>query len=172
MKKHARHVATGAPIPDELIACLHKARRIPQGFLKRSSTPRVRCSIWRCRGSSDDGIDITQFERDELGAWACRARLVLRHRLPHFFRICFRARLRGRLLVYMWAEVLEADGYDAFVEAGDPFDPPVAGAAAKYVYSSGNTIEPRAAYRAFRGRDAAVEPLLRGARLISEEQPA
>jgi peptidyl-dipeptidase Dcp len=61
----------------------------------------------------------------------------------------------------MWAEVLDADGYDAFVEAGDPFAPEVAARLHKYIYSSGNSIEPRAAYRAFRGRDPSVEPLLR-----------
>ncbi|HVE89868.1 MAG TPA: M3 family metallopeptidase [Burkholderiaceae bacterium] len=73
--------------------------------------------------------------------------------------------------VYMWAEVLDADGYDAFVEAGDPFDPAVAARLLKYVYSSGNTIEPRAAYRAYRGRDAAVEPLLIKRGLV-DPQPA
>ena len=70
----------------------------------------------------------------------------------------------------MWAEVLDADGFDAFVEAGNPFDPSVAARLLKYVYSSGNTLEPGAAYRAFRGRDATVEPLLiqRGLRRQAE----
>ena len=98
--------------------------------------------------------------------------MVLRHRLPHFSHLFSSSSYAAGYYVYMWAEVLEADGYDAFVEAGDPFDPAVAARLLKYVYSSGNTIEPRAAYRAFRGRDAAVEPLLRGRGLITEEQPA
>jgi peptidyl-dipeptidase Dcp len=62
--------------------------------------------------------------------------------------------------VYLWAEVLDADGFDAFVEAGDIFDRAVADRLLRYVYSAGNTLEPSAAYRAFRGRDPAVEPLL------------
>ena len=57
--------------------------------------------------------------------------------------------------------MLDADGYDAFVEAGDPFDPDVARRLARFIYSAGNSIEPGAAYRAFRGRDAVVEPMLR-----------
>jgi peptidyl-dipeptidase Dcp len=60
----------------------------------------------------------------------------------------------------MWAEVLDADGYDAFVEAGDPFDPALAARLLKHVYAAGGSRDPADAYRAFRGRDARVEPLL------------
>jgi peptidyl-dipeptidase Dcp len=61
----------------------------------------------------------------------------------------------------MWAEVLEADGFDAFTEAGDPFDPMTAERLLRHVYSAGNTREPAAAFRAFRGRDPHVAPMLR-----------
>ena len=57
--------------------------------------------------------------------------------------------------------MLDADGFDAFVEAGDPFDPAVARRLARFIYSSGNSIEPGEAYRSFRGRAAAPEPMLR-----------
>jgi peptidyl-dipeptidase Dcp len=62
--------------------------------------------------------------------------------------------------------VLDADGYEAFVEAGNPFDPQVAAALLNFIYASGNSREPGEAYRAFRGRDAAVEPMLRGRGLL------
>lgn len=54
--------------------------------------------------------------------------------------------------VYLWAEVLDADGFDAFVETGDIFDKEVARRVRKFVYSSGNSIEPGEAFRLFRGR--------------------
>ena len=57
--------------------------------------------------------------------------------------------------------MLDADGYDAFVEAGSPFDPEVAARLKRHIYSSGNSVEPGAAYQAFRGRAATVTPLLR-----------
>jgi len=57
--------------------------------------------------------------------------------------------------------VLDADGYEAFVEAGDPFDAHVAERLKRHIYSSGNSLEPGAAYVAFRGRPPRVEPLLR-----------
>jgi peptidyl-dipeptidase Dcp len=69
--------------------------------------------------------------------------------------------------VYLWAEVLDADGFEAFKEAGDPFDPAVAGRLLRYVYASGNSLEPGAAYAAFRGRAPQVEPLLRKRGLVA-----
>jgi peptidyl-dipeptidase Dcp len=56
--------------------------------------------------------------------------------------------------------VLDADGYRAFAEAGDCFDPEVAERLHRFVYASGGSLEPGAAYRAFRGRDPSVEPML------------
>ena len=57
-------------------------------------------------------------------------------------------------------EVLDADGYGAFMEAGDPFDRATADRLLRHVYSTGGSVDPLQAYRAFRGRDASVEPLL------------
>ncbi len=68
--------------------------------------------------------------------------IVLRHRLPHFGHLFAGSAYAAGYYVYMWAEVLDADGYDAFVEAGDPFDPAVAERLRRYVYSSGGTLDP------------------------------
>jgi peptidyl-dipeptidase Dcp len=70
--------------------------------------------------------------------------------------------------VYLWAEVLDADGFDAFEEAGGPFDPAVAMRLKTYIYASGNSLEPAEAYRAFRGRAPTVEPMLRKKGLLEE----
>jgi peptidyl-dipeptidase Dcp len=69
--------------------------------------------------------------------------------------------------VYLWAEVLDADGYDAFVEAGSPFDAVVAQRLRRFIYSSGNSIEPTQAYRAFRGREPTVAAMLKGRGLVA-----
>jgi peptidyl-dipeptidase Dcp len=61
----------------------------------------------------------------------------------------------------MWAEVLEADGFEAFTQTGDPFDADTAQRLLRTIYSAGNSQDPAAAYQAFRGRDPAVEPMLR-----------
>jgi peptidyl-dipeptidase Dcp len=73
--------------------------------------------------------------------------------------------------VYLWAEVLDADGYDAFTEAGSPFDPAVAERLLRHIYASGNSVAPGAAYAAFRGRGPTVQPLLKKRGLL-EAAPA
>ena len=64
--------------------------------------------------------------------------------------------------------MLDTDAYDAFVEAGDPFDAEVAQRVRRWIYSSGNSVEPGAAYEAFRGRAASIEPMLRERGLIDD----
>ncbi|MBC8117975.1 MAG: peptidase M3, partial [Burkholderiaceae bacterium] len=170
LKKHALHVDTNEPIPDALIERLQQARRFNQGF---ETVEYTACALLDMKlHAAGDGVDITQFEKDELARLGMPAGMVMRHRLPHFGHLFSSSSYAAGYYVYMWAEVLDADGYDAFVEAGNPFDPAVAARLLKYVYSSGNTLEPRAAYRAFRGRDPEVAPLLMKRGLIKEGQPA
>jgi peptidyl-dipeptidase Dcp len=85
----------------------------------------------------------------------------LRHRLPHFAHLFSGSGYASAYYVYLWAEVLDADGFEAFVEAGDPFDPVLAKRLHDNVYSAGNRDEPMRAYVAFRGRAPQVEALLR-----------
>jgi peptidyl-dipeptidase Dcp len=84
----------------------------------------------------------------------------LNHRLVHFQHLFASAGYAAGYYVYLWAEVLDADGYDAFTEAGSPFDAAVAQRLLQHVYAAGNSVEPGAAYAAFRGRAPTVQPLL------------
>ena len=172
LKKHALHVETGEPIPDELIKRLQRAEHFNQGFATVEYTACALLDMALHAQTSDDGVDITQFERDELARLGMPREILLRHRLPHFGHLFSSSSYAAGYYVYMWAEVLDADGFNAFVERGNPFDPTVAARLFKYVYSSGNTIEPGAAYRAFRGRDPVVEPLLAQRGLLAQAQPA
>ncbi|HQR20890.1 MAG TPA: M3 family metallopeptidase [Burkholderiaceae bacterium] len=159
LKRHARHVETGAAMPDELIARLEQARRFNQGF---ETVEYTACALVDMALHSRDpaGMDITTFEREELARIGMPREIVMRHRLPHFLHLFSSSGYAAGYYVYMWAEVLDADGYDAFLEAGNPFDPAVAERLRQYVYSAGNTLEPGAAFRAFRGRDPKVGPML------------
>ena len=93
------------------------------------------------------------------------------HHLPHFQHL-FAGNYAAGYYVYLWAEVLDADGFQAFVEAGDPFDAAVADRLLRFIYSRGDSLAPVEAYRAFRGRDASVAPLLAKRGLTEETQPA
>jgi len=159
LKRHARHVETGQPMPDELIQRLERARRFNQGF---ETVEYTACALvdMALHTASEKDIDITAFEREELKRLGMPREIAMRHRLPHFLHLFASSGYAAGYYVYMWAEVLDADGYDAFLEAGNPFDPGVAERLQRYVYAAGNTLEPGAAFRAFRGRDPKVEPML------------
>jgi peptidyl-dipeptidase Dcp len=87
--------------------------------------------------------------------------IVMRHRSPHFSHVFSGDGYSSGYYSYLWSEVLDADAFDAFEEAGDPFDPETAGRLKSFIYSAGSLREPAEAYRAFRGRMPSVEPLLR-----------
>jgi len=161
LKRHARHHETGAPIPDALIERLHRARHFNQGYetVRYAASALVDMAVHA--RTTDEPLDVVAFEQAELARLGLPAAVGVNHRLVHFQHLFSGSNYAAGYYVYLWAEVLDADGFDAFVEAGDPFDPVVAGRLARFIYSSGNSIEPGEAYRAFRGRAAGPEPMLR-----------
>ena len=172
LKRHALHHATNEPIPDALIETLHKARLFSKGVDTVEYTACALVDMALHARPDADGVDISEFERTELERIGMPSDIVLRHRLPHFGHLFSGSSYAAGYYVYQWAEVLDADGFDAFVEAGDPFDADVAGRLLRYVYSSGGTLPPADAYRAFRGRDPVVGPLLAKHGLADARQPA
>jgi peptidyl-dipeptidase Dcp len=172
LKRHAVHHVTGKPIPEELIEQLHRARRFNQGF---QTVEYAACALvdMALHGETHaEDLDISAFERAELERIGMPREIVLRHRLPHFGHLFASSGYAAGYYVYMWAEVLDADGFDAFVEAGNPFDPAVAERLRRYVYASGGTLDPAQAFRLFRGRDPVVGPMLAKRGLVDERQPA
>ncbi|HEX6706611.1 MAG TPA: M3 family metallopeptidase [Albitalea sp.] len=161
LKRHARHHRTGEPIPDELIRRLKAARTFNQGYetVRYTASALVDMAVHSLEATQ--APDITAFEAAELERIGMPPGIGMNHRLPHFQHLFSGASYAAGYYVYLWAEVLDADGFDAFAEAGDPFDPEVARRLRRFIYSSGNSMEPSAAYQAFRGRPATVEPMLR-----------
>jgi peptidyl-dipeptidase Dcp len=166
LKQHARHFQTGEPIPDVLVERLHAAHRFNQGYETVRYTASALVDMAVHASTTTDGEDIVAFERAELQRIGLPQGVGLNHRLPHFQHLFSGSNYAAGYYVYLWAEVLDADGFDAFAEAGDPFDPAVAQRLRQFIYSSGDSIEPKAAYRAFRGREATVEPMLRKKGLV------
>jgi peptidyl-dipeptidase Dcp len=85
----------------------------------------------------------------------------MRHRLPHFAHVFSGGGYASAYYSYMWSEVLDADAFDAFVEAGNVFDPAVARRLKDFVYAAGNRRDPAEAYKAFRGRLPTSASMLR-----------
>ena len=85
----------------------------------------------------------------------------MRHRTPHFTHVFAGDGYSAGYYSYLWAETLDADAYEAFVEAGDPFAPQIAERLRRIIYAAGGTQDPAQAYVAFRGRMPSVDALLR-----------
>lgn len=168
LKRHARHVETGEPIPDALIARLKAARRFNQGFETVLYTASALIDLALHERAPLDGLDLAAFEAAERERLGVPEDVGLMHRLQQFRHLFASDGYAAGYYVYLWAEVLDADAFDAFVEAGDVFDAATARRLLTHVYAAGNSVEPRATYRAFRGRDAAVEPMLRKRGLLPE----
>ena len=167
LKRHARHVDTGEPIPDALMERLQAARRFNQGFETVEYTSSALVDLALHSQTSMTDLDIAKFETQELAKIGMPKQILMRHRLPHFGHLFSGSSYASQYYVYLWAEVLDADGYEAFVEAGNPFDVTTAQRLRKFIYASGNTMEPTEAYRAFRGRSPTVTPMLKKKGLLT-----
>ena len=166
LKQHARHVDTGEAIPDQLIAKIKAARRFNQGIDSVEYTASALVDLAMHALTDMDGLDADAFERAELERIGMPHDIVMRHRLAHFRHLFAGSSYSSQYYVYLWAEVLDADGYEAFVEAGDPFDAGVAARLKQHIYSTGNTRDPAEAYQAFRGRAPTVTPMLKKKGLV------
>ena len=166
LKRYARHWQTDEPIPDELIQRLEAARRFNQGYetVRYTASALVDMAV---HALPEPPSDLCAFEETTLEALGLPHGVGVNHRLVHFQHLFSGSGYAAGYYVYLWAEVLDADAFDAFVEAGDPFDPKVAAALQRFIYGSGNSLEPRSAYAQFRGRAAQVEPMLRKKGLVT-----
>jgi len=161
MRKHAKHYQTGEPIPEALRQRIEEARLFNKGYETVQYTASALVDMAAHAQSSYDAFDAVAFEKAELERLGMPSEIPMMHRMTHFRHLFAGDAYAAGYYVYLWAEVLDADAFDAFVEAGDPFDGPTAERLRRYVYSAGNTVEPREGYAAFRGRAATVEPMLR-----------
>jgi peptidyl-dipeptidase Dcp len=166
LKRHARHHLTDEPIPNALVEKLQAARLFNQGFETVRYTASALVDMAAHALTDANVPDVVEFERAELARIGAPADVGMNHRLTHFQHLFSGSSYAAGYYVYLWAEVLDADGYEAFVEAGNPFDAAVAARLRRFIYSSGNSIEPSEAYRAFRGRGPTVEPMLKGRGLV------
>jgi peptidyl-dipeptidase Dcp len=161
LARHARHVTTGEPIPGALIERIRAAQTFNQGFETVAYTSSALIDMALHMQQDPANIDIAGFEAQERQRLGVPREVGMRHRLPHFGHVFGGAYYAAGYYVYMWAEVLEAEAFDVFEEAGDAFDPALADRLRRYIYSAGDSREQRAAFRAFRGRDPQATSMLR-----------
>jgi len=159
---YANHYETGEPIPMELIDKMNAAATFNQGF---KTTEFIAASLLDLRWhmlTSEEAAEITdarEFERQVLEEYGLIPEIEPRYRSQYFSHI-FAGGYSAGYYAYLWSEILDADGFTAFRETGDIFDPELSARLKKWVYEAGGLREADELYRNFRGSDPTIEPLL------------
>ncbi len=161
LRQFARHAETGEPLPDVLLDRLLAARNANKAFETIEYTASALVDLELHADAVEAPVDVVAFEKATLDRLGMPHGIIMRHRTPHFQHIFSGDGYSAGYYSYLWSEVLDADGFDAFREAGNIFDPATAQRLKHHVYSAGNRTDPETAYRAFRGRDPSPEALLR-----------
>ncbi len=171
LRRFALHHATGEPMPEALLQRLTKARRFNQGFATVEFVASALVDLALHLEPRPGEIDILAFEKEQLENIGMPEQIAMRHRTPHFQHVFSGEGYSAGYYSYLWSEILDSDGFEAFEASGDVFDPDLARRLHDFVYAAGNSREPEAAYAAFRGRAPRPEALLRK-RGLAEADPA
>ena len=160
LQKFAVHYQTGKPIPQALVDKIERSKTFNQGF---STVEYLAAAIldMKLHLAGDQKIDARTFEKEALAELGMPKEIVLRHRLPQFLHVFSSDGYSAGYYSYLWSDVITADSFGAFTEAGGPYDKKVAERLRKNIFSVGNTIDPADGYRNFRGRDPKVEALMK-----------
>lgn len=170
---YAKHYQTGEVIPIELVEKIRAAANHNQGFY---TTEYVAASLldlaWHSL-SVEEAQQITDaraFEREVLESYGLIDEIEPRYRSQYFSHI-FAGGYSAGYYAYLWSEILDADGFAAFKQAEDIWDPELAGRLKRWVYEAGGLKPADELYRNFRGQDPSIEPLLEGRGFIDTPSP-
>jgi len=159
---YAKHAETGEMIPQELVDKVRAASTHNQGF---KTTEYIAASLldlsWHNLSPNEAAAveDVKKFEDESMAAFGKPGEIESRYRSPYFAHI-FAGGYSAGYYAYLWSEILDADGFKAFKEAGDIYDPQLASRLKANVYQAGGIRDADELYRQFRGKDPSIEPLL------------
>jgi peptidyl-dipeptidase Dcp len=158
--RFAHHVKSGEPLPAELVAKIERAATFNEGFLTVEYLGAALVDL-KLHLAGDRPIDPRAFERDTLAALGMPREVVMRHRTAQFGHVFSGDGYAAGYYSYLWSDTLAEDAWQAFVEAGGPYDAAVAARLRANVFATGNTRDPAESYRAFRGHDPGIAALMR-----------
>jgi peptidyl-dipeptidase Dcp len=172
LRQFARHYQSGEPLPDDLLKRFIASRKFNQGFATVEFVSSALIDLeFHTQPAAAIG-EIAAFERRELDKIGMPEEIALRHRPTQFGHIFAGDHYASGYYSYMWSEVMDADAFGAFEEAGDIFDSLVAKRLHDDIYASGGSRDPAQAYIAFRGREPAPDALLRRRGLLDTPEAA
>ena len=158
LKMYAKHYKTGATIPDDLIAKMNNAKLFNQGFATVEYLAASYLDMDWHTLTGEAPTDVIGFETSRMDKLGLIPEIVPRYRSP-YFRHIFAGGYSAGYYSYIWAEVVDADAFQAFKEKG-LFDQETAARFRKYILSAGGTDDPMVLYKKFRGREPEIGPLL------------
>lgn len=159
LKTYAVHFETGEPMPQSLLDKVLAARNFNAGFNTVEFTSSALVDMaFHTRPAVEDPMAVQAEVLERIGM---PASIVMRHATPHFQHVFAGDGYSAGYYSYMWSEVLDADAFSAFEETGNAFDPETARKLKDHIYSVGGSVDPKDAYKAFRGKMPSPEALLK-----------
>lgn len=164
LEAHARHHETGEPMPAGMLRRLLDAGTYDQGFATVEFVASAMVDLEFHTGTPP--ADPMQRQAEVLDALGMPTAIRMRHATPHFAHVFSSDGYSAGYYSYMWSEVMDADAFAAFEEAGDPFHPETAAKLERFILSAGGSEDAEALYLKFRGKMPEVEALLKGRGLL------
>ena len=159
LRLYAKHYQTGEVIPDEMVEKLKASATFNQGFVTVEFVAAAYLDMAWHSLTEPVEKEARAFEAADMSRIGLIEEIIPRYRSTYYSHI-FAGGYSAGYYSYLWAEVLDKDAFQAFVEAGDLFDPATAARLREEILSKGGTRKGMDMYRAFRGRDPSIEPLL------------
>lgn len=160
LQEFATHVETGEAMPKEMLDKVLAAATFDMGFQTVEFLASALVDLSYHEG--DPPVDIMARQDEILAELGMPHAIGMRHATPQFAHVFSGDGYSSGYYSYLWSEVMDADAFEAFEEAGDPFDPERAKALETHILSTGGSRDPAELYTAFRGRLPGVEALLKG----------
>ena len=160
LKVYARHYKTGEPIPQELIDKLKNSGHFNQGFVTTEFMAAALLDMAYHTRNTTDPVNPNEFEKATLEKIGLIPEITVRYRSPYFQHI-FAGGYSSGYYAYTWAEVLDADAFEAFKETGNIFNPEKAKAFRENILSKGGSEDAMTLYQKFRGQEPSIDPLLK-----------
>lgn len=159
MKTYAFHYKTGELMPKELMDKIQNSSKFNQGFnmTELLSAALLDMDYHSIKDTAD--IDVNAFEKKSMERIGMIPEIIVRYRSPYFKHI-FDGGYAAGYYSYTWAEVLDADAFQAFKETGDIFNQKIATSFRKNILEKGDSDDPMILYKKFRGKDPNPDALL------------
>lgn len=166
LQKFATHADTGEPMPQEMLEKVLGAANFDMGFQTVEYVASALVDLAFHDGAAP--ADPMAKQAEVLAGIGMPRAIIMRHATPHFAHVFAGDGYSSGYYSYMWSEVMDADAFAAFEEAGGAFDAERAKALEEHILSTGGSVDPAELYTAFRGRLPGVEALLKGRGLAAE----